>query len=1400
MVEHVEHPPGNEPAHLHVADKEKKYWLNKLSGELVKSYFPYDRIISNTPTAEKMLVEIDVPNHLLMKLNHITNQSDKNLYVFLTAALTILIGKYTGNNDIIFAAPIYKQQVEGKFINTVLVIRNRFRYTQTIKELLVQVKQALTEANQNLNYPLDRLLYHLGFSISHSREFPLSETAVLLENIHYRKYLDHLNFNMLFSFSSTLHSLNARVEYNPQLYRQETVERIAGHFILLLEESVKDINTPIGDIMWLSEGERRLLVEFNKTQREYPGDKTLHELFEDQVQKTPDKIAVVVHPMGKEHPASGTLCSAATYRELNKRSNQLARLLRAKGTGPGAVVGIMAHPTIEMIIGILAVLKAGGTYLPLEPQAPVNRLKYMLTDSNTRILLTLASIFLEIENVVENSQNPGVRWWESFPGEIINIDDPGLHTGGASNLTCICSPEDNVYAIYTSGTTGNPKGVLVKHENMVNYVSWFSTKVGLTGKDKTFLTSSFIFDMGYTNIFTAILNGGELHLGAREAYLDPGGFLDSLSIHEITYLKMTPSLFNVIVNSPGFTAGKCRSLKLVVLGGETINITDIQRLLAQGPHIRVIDEYGPTETTIGSIAMDIDSNNLDQYLENPAVGRPIDNTRVFILDNRLNPVPIGIRGEIYISGDGVAAGYLNNPALTFEKFLRHNFQMNHGAYKSYIIYKTGDLGRWRENGDGNIQFLGRIDNQVKIRGYRIETGEIESRLLAHKGIKEAAVLPHTDDSGNKYLCAYFVPADDGDPAAGTSGTAIKTYLSQSLPEYMVPAYYIRLETFPLTAGGKLDHRALPLPAAASDAEYMAPTNTVQEKLLEIWLSVLDKREKRTIGINDSFFELGGNSLSAVTMISKIHKELKVKILLAEVFKTPTIIGLSAGIEASLEKDRYVSLEAVEEKEYYPLSSAQARMFTLQQLDVGGTAYNIPQHILLPDQLEPQRLEEIFKKLIHRHESLRTSFLMVEHQPVQKIHQDVNFEIEYFEAHQTNPGGAQGEQPYASIIENFTRPFVLSQAPLLRVGVVKTGNRNHLLLTDMHHIISDGISLLLLSRDFTDLYRDMELPLLRIQYKDFAQWQNSDKQQENAKKQEAYWLAQFEKEIPLLNLPTDYPRPELQSFEGEKISFNISRQQTRSLRTIALEEKASLYMVLLALYNVFLSKLSGQQDIVIGTPVAGRMHADLENVIGMFVNTLVIRSYPNGKKSFKEFLQETKESTLDTFENQDYQFENLVDLVSDKIKRDPGHNPIFDTVFAFAELEAGPGEIPGQKKESPTPANESNSNENLLRTSKFDLLLNGIEKQGTLYLSFGYCTKLFKRETIQRFVSYFQEIVSSVIKNPDARISEIEMVSEEEKIRALKTIKNTGNTEFLKNSGKKPGYPPPSAPAKAEFDF
>ncbi len=1050
--------------------------------------------------------------------------------------------------------------------------------------------------------------------------------------------------------------------------------------------------------------------------------------FEEQVRRTPQGIAV---KDGDE---------AWSYEALDDFAGRIGGAVsESLGRSGGRRVAILLDHGAPMIAAVLGVLKAGHIYVPLSPEYPDNRVSFMLDDSETALLISCSRF---ADRVGELAEERGIEW--------INTDE--IFSIESSSFEAVeTEPGAAAYILYTSGSTGRPKGVLQTCDNTYYFIRNWIKRFNITSADRITLLSSFCHDASIPDIWAALLTGACLYpFYMRER--ETGSDLSELLVEEkITVWHSVASLYSFFVNSLEGEWGNASAqqerfphLRLIQLGGEAIRKHDIDMFNKYFPGALLAGIYGQTESTFNSAWL----VRPGEKVEKIEIGEPIDETELLLIDEHGNEAEPLETGEIVVACPHISPGYWKQREMT-EKVFTDDPDLG-------PLYWTGDLGRLLL--DGGIEFIGRKDSQVKIRGYRIETGEIESRLLKFPRIQEAVVTAHTDNMGDPFLTAYYVPRGDGE-LPGTM--ALRDFLGLDCPDYMIPSYFVPLEKFPLTATGKIDRKGLPEPAARVEGRYVAPRDAMEAELTEIWAEVLGI-EKKIISIDAGFFQLGGHSLKATTMVAAIHQAFNVKLPLAELFKNPSVADLAEYIKKAGE-DGYSAIQPAEKKEYYPVSSPQKRLYILQQLDPDGAGYNMSFASPIDEDMELSRIEETFRKLIDRHESLRTSFHLVDKNPVQKVHPFVEFSVHYEEV---------GARSYQGLMKGFIRPFDLSRAPLLRVGVFHLDgleDNQRLLILDMHHIITDGTSRQLLMADFAALYSGNQhvLPPLPLQFKDYAQWLSQPQQVADLEGQETYWLDLFAEPVPVVNLPTDFPRPAVQRFEGRVVHFSLDKEETGVLRTIASDGEATLYMVLLALFKILISKLSGVEDVVMGTPVAGRRHVDLLRVIGMFVNTLAMRSAPAAEKGFGHFLGEVKQMALDAFDNQEYPFEELVDRVSQR--RDTSRNPLFDVMLVLQNMVEISGDVTGNQGLSDFLAGDSAEEQ----PAKFDLTLVAVEVGETLQLSFEYAVSLFKKETIHRFVTYFKNILREVGKAPERCIGSMDMVSETEKRRILEDFNDTG---------------------------
>ncbi|UCH96575.1 MAG: amino acid adenylation domain-containing protein, partial [Candidatus Aminicenantes bacterium] len=1250
--------------------------------------------------------------------------------------------------------------IVGMFVNT-LAIRNYPRGQKTFLEFLEEVRENFLEAMENQDYQFEDLVEKIGPPIDVSRN-PLFDVMLVLQNMETETleipglkltpvpYAGEFSkFDMTFIAEEKTNSLHFSVSYSTALFKKETMESFTRCFKKVISVIPGDPTRKLSGIEIITEEEKwQILHEFNDTGTSYPEHKTLHQLFAERAERTPDHISVVGAHELPELPEKGTrvlapsLYTHITYRELKQNSDQLAYLLQAKGVRPDTIVGIMVERSLEMIIGILGILKAGGAYLPIAPGYPKERIDYMLADSAAKILLTNDDGF-NCQCSMVNSQLSIINCLKERPKAHLH-----LPPAPATSLA---------YVIYTSGSTGEPKGVMVEHRNAVNVVSWFGKNYDLAPGVHVLQMSDYTFDPSVNQVFGTLHRGAVLCLISQELLTHMELLRQHIKKHHIHVLYFVPLVLNELLSS----GPRLESIRLVLSGGEKLHNPVKDAILAKG--YRLYNQYGPTEAAIDAL---VEKCSTDRV----TLGKPISNVKCYITDKYNNFVPVGIPGELYVAGAGVARGYLNNPELTSEKFIKLdvNLNMSYTSHMSYIthmsyIYKTGDQAKWLP--EGNIQFLGRLDHQVKIRGFRIEVEEIENRLLRLNGIKECVVTAretadslegsHPGNENHRSLCAYYVSDSDWD------APRLKEYLSRQVPGYMIPLHFVQMEYLPLTATGKIDRNALPLPEPETTGGRIPPANHTEEILTKIWSEVLGTAEEN-ISTDNNFFELGGHSLKMTIIASKIHQELNIRVPLQKLFSRLTIRELAEYLKEKA-KEKHSSITPVENKEYYPTSSTQKRLYILQQMNLKGTHYNMPWVVIMEGQLQRKKLEEIFRELIKRHESLRTSYLVLEEEPVQKPHESVNFKVEYYDLateYTENTEGTRGlaplskdpatrnPKPETALISSFIRPFNLAQAPLLRVGLIKIGPLEHIFMIDMHHIAADGVSIEILMEEFAALYENQKLPPLKIQYKDYSQWWNNPEEKARMKNQETYWMQELAGELPVLKIPTDFERPPIQSNEGKTLIFELRGESLDQLREIAIQEEATLYMTIMAVFNTLLSRISGQREIVIGVPVAGRQHVDLQHVVGMLVNMMVLRNFLKEDITFREFLGEVKERTLNALENQDYLFEDLVDRLA--IKRDMSRNPLFDVVYDLQKSEPGRGKIRNLKL-------KPYLFESVV--SKFDMGLIGEDLGKRVVFRFEYCTKLFKKETIERFIKYFKELVHAVAGNPNVTLNNIEISHE-----------------------------------------
>jgi surfactin family lipopeptide synthetase A len=1284
--------------------KSRDYWLNKLSGDIVKSHIPYDSIVSmGERTPKKEAIAFKIPLETGAKLLEICGDSDYRLHMMLTAVLNVLVNRYNGNKDIIIGTPVFKKGDYVELTNSILAIRNMLDPEMTFKDLVIAVKQTVMDGVEHQNYPFETLLSKLKMD-DYANGFSLFDIIIILRNIQNEELIKDFFWNLLFSFERNGEVIDGAIKYNSAVYQRATIERIITHYQNLLISAVDNVNLKIKALNMISEKERkRILYEFNDKKVDFPKEYTIHHLVERNAEAYGEKTAVLDRNQ------------RISYRELNQKANRLARKLKANGVARDRFAAIAMDRSIGMVISILATWKAGGAYIPVDLSYPGERIRYILENSRPEVLLTQSG---EME----------FKYQDYFNGKVINVESCEIAEYDSANLNDYVDINDLAYVIYTSGSTGNPKGAMIEHLGMMNHIYAKINELGITEDSIIAQNASYCFDISVWQFFAALTTGGTTVIYPDDTVLEPGKLLTGIIKNKITIMEVVPSYLAAMLDNLDEEPKRLEDVEYLVVTGEELKSELVGRWFGKYQTIKLVNAYGPTEA-----ADDITHYIMSQTPKTGkiSIGRPLPNLNIYIVDENMNLCPVSVKGEICVSGIGVGRGYLNDREKTGSVFLEDPFSGEAGVR----LYKTGDFGRWMA--DGCLDFMGRKDFQVKIRGFRIETGEIEKRLLEHPKVKEAVVIDKANSGREAYLCAYSVLYED------VAVAELKDFLSNRLPAYMIPAYFIKLPKLPLNSNGKLDRKSLPEPDdILSDHNlYEAARNRTDQALADIWNNILNLEK---VGINENFFDIGGHSLKATLLAARIHKEFKKTIPLDIIFKSPTIKQISDYIDNCRNDDRYINIGPVEQRAYYPLSSSQKRMYFLQEVARDSTGYNIPQFLFINEKVDIGKINRVFKQLLERHESLRTLFCIADGELVQKIVDDLDFTVDYLALMKS--GNPNRDEMLKQVTKDFIKPFDLSKAPIFRACLVQIDDNTSMLMVDTHHIISDGISQEVLIRDFMGLYENKKPQPLKLQYKDYAVWQNSEAYAEMLKIQENFWLDLFSESIPALDLPLDFARDDLGNARGAVVNVDIAKREANLLGIISKNSGASLFMTLFAIFNMVVAKITGNDDLVIGVPVAGRRHADLQNIVGMFVNMLPLRNRLHPGQSFIGFLKELMKNTLQAFENQEFQFEDLVSKL--RLNREYGRNPLFDIVFVFQnrnEMEAEFGEKFGFYQTD-------------YQAAKFDLVLEAVETDEGISLSFQYNKGLFKAQTIKAISEYLLSMIRELVDEPDKKFADLKFAS------------------------------------------
>jgi amino acid adenylation domain-containing protein len=1305
------------------------YWREKLSDAPAALELPTDRPRPPAASFRGASLPFSVPQEVSAALSELARREGATLFMVLLAAFQTVLSRWSGQDDVVVGSPIAgrthsrTENLIGFFVNT-LALRTDLSGDPSFAELVRRVKETALGAYAHQDLPFEKLVAELAPVRDLSRQ-PVFQAMFTLQNTpQTRVELEGLTlsglsadqvaakFDLTLSVTERDQELFANLDYAVDLFDPDTVGRIAQALQRVLEQAAASPERRLSDLDLLGEDERRrLLVDWNNTDAPYPETRCLHELVGEQAGRTPEATAVI--------------CGERTlsYAELDGRANQLAHHLRDLGVGPEVVVGLCLERSPEMIVGLLGILKAGGAYLPLDPDYPQERLAFMLADAAAPVIVTQASLLPQFpEHAALVVQ--------------IDADAPGINAHPTTAPEVRTDPANLAYVIYTSGSTGRPKGVSL-HHGILALWAWTEREIGREALQRVVAGTSVCFDLSVFELFFALCSGGTALIAANP--------LDMPAEHQPTLINTVPSAVAELLRQGRIPP----SVKVINVAGEPLQNQLVQALYRETGVERVYNLYGPSETATYSTWALIKPGSASA-----PIGKPINNERVYVLDGDLKLVPPGVAGELYIAGVGVARGYLNRPGLTAERFVADPF----GA-PCARMYRTGDRVRWRS--DGRLEFLGRLDDQVKIRGYRIELGEIEAALLDHETVARTVVIAREDGPGGGRLVAYLVPADGRTPEA----EALRTHLRRTLPDYMVPQAFVTLDALPLSPNGKINRKALPAPESRSgDQPFVSPATPVEEMLAELWRDVL-KRDR--VSALDNFFELGGHSLLGVQLMARISELLQVEQPLRLLFEAPTVRALAASLafEGGGRPAR-PPLQAMPRPPTVPLSYAQERLWLLDQLSTSKTAYNMPVALRLQGALNVAAVEQTLAELLRRHESLRTRFASESDEPVQVIDPPAPLPLAVVDL-SALAGDDQAAETQRRVQAEAETPFDLERGPLFRASLLRLGAEEHVLLVTMHHIVSDGWSLGVLTRELAALYeafrrgRPSPLPEPELQYADYALWQRGWLQGEALEAQLAYWREKLSDAPAALELPTDRPRPPAASFRGASLPFSVPQEVSAALSELARREGATLFMVLLAAFQTVLSRWSGQDDVVVGSPIAGRTHSRTENLIGFFVNTLALRTDLSGDPSFAELVRRVKETALGAYAHQDLPFEKLVAELAPV--RDLSRQPVFQAMFTLQNTPQTRVELEGLTL-SGLSADQV--------AAKFDLTLSVTERDQELFANLDYAVDLFDPDTVGRIAQALQRVLEQAAASPERRLSDLDLLGEDERRRLLVDWNNT----------------------------
>ncbi|KGC82319.1 D-alanine--poly(phosphoribitol) ligase, subunit 1 [Burkholderia pseudomallei] len=1382
-------------------EKQGAFWQTNLSGAPTLLELPTDRPRPPKQSHAGASVEVKLGAALSERVKRLSQRHGVTPYMTLLSSWAAVLSRLSGQEEVVIGSPVAgrnRTEVEaliGFFVNT-LALRLDLSSEPTVGELLKRTKAQVLSAQAHQDLPFDQVVEWVKPPRSTAHP-PLFQVMFVWQNMPAGELtipgltiravetpLQTAQFELTLSLQEAGDDIVGHLNYASALFDESTVRRYVTYWRRLLEGMTAGAaDQTIVGLPLLDEAERKQVVyAWNATERDYPIEQCIHQLFEAQVDRKPEAIALTFEGQ------------RLSYAELNARANRLAHYLQARGVGPDRLVALCAERGIEMVVGLLAILKAGGAYVPLDPAYASDRLRGIVQDSQPALVLADAvgrAALGELDSAlpVIDLETDALRWRE------MPATNPEVASQHVHHLA---------YVIYTSGSTGRPKGVMVEHAQVVRLFGATQAWFGFDERDVWTLFHSYGFDFSVWELWGALLHGGRLVIVPTEVTRTPSAFFALLCAEGVTVLNQTPSAFQALMSAQEEreereereeAAGNieranvvAHRLRYVIFGGEALEPRTLASWYARhGERTQLVNMYGITETTVHVTYCALRAEDAMRLGASP-IGVRIPDLQLYVLDDRREPVPMGVTGELYVGGAGVARGYLNRPELTRERFIDDPF------VAGGRLYRTGDLARWRT--DGRLEYLGRNDFQVKIRGFRIELGEIEAQLAKVAGVREVVVLARdsaaevrdsatehatpnalspspetstataaataTATATEKRLVAYYT--GDADVAA------LRAQAAQHLPSYMVPSAYVRLDAWPLTPNGKLDRRALPAPAddAYARAEYEAPQGAKEEALAAIWRELLHVER---VSRHDNFFELGGHSLLAVQLVSRLRQALSVEVALGTVFDAPVLSALAERLEAE-NTEVLPPIPLAPRDGRIALSLAQQRLWFLTQLEGVSEAYHMSGAVRLDGPLNREVLQRALNRIVMRHEALRTCFAREEGEPIQVIQPHADLTVSYHdlrEAESIRHEAGNREQRAKNLSQaHASAPFDLSRDLPVRVLLLQLADEAHVVQVVMHHIASDGWSVGVFLQELSALYgsfiaeQDDPLAPLPLQYADYAAWQRRWLASGQLEKQGAFWQTNLSGAPTLLELPTDRPRPPKQSHAGASVEVKLGAALSERVKRLSQRHGVTPYMTLLSSWAAVLSRLSGQEEVVIGSPVAGRNRTEVEALIGFFVNTLALRLDLSSEPTVGELLKRTKAQVLSAQAHQDLPFDQVVERV--KPPRSTAHPPLFQVMFVWQNAHEGSLQIPGLRLSTWGDP---------LTMAPFELTLAVREHQDDIACTLTYATSLFDRATVERYLGHWLRQLDAMATDADPVVTGLPLLGEAERAQVLHGWNETG---------------------------